>query len=249
MGTLGCRDDWRPLRHFRILLPCQVIPGWISSESRVSWKALCFLSPPVPIHTEMQRTQPHQTPGCRVLSKWSTSKPSICWETSSAVRPRQTSVFRAMRVRWGELLCWGTQDSQMQLVELREPRELLAVPTSNAPDKVPAPLEPPGHRTLSDTAGNIPHTSPGSCCCPSRVLLSFRGSGARIFGLDSRQDPSSWLYLDSRNIPGVGLCLGAVEHMTLRESIWCNGERGARQGMELTLLCLPCEQQDPDSRL
>lgn len=106
----------------------------------------------------------------------------------------------------------------MQLVELRKLQELLAVHTSNAPDEIPAPLQPPGHRTLSDTAGNIPQTSPGSCCSSSRALLSLRGSGARIFGLDSRQDPSSRLYLGSRNIPGTGFCLGAVELMTLRES-------------------------------
>lgn len=127
----------------------------------------------------------------------------------------------------------------MQLLELREPQELLAVHTNNTPDEILAPLEPPGHRTLGDTAGNIPQVSPSSCCHSSRILLSLRGSGVQIFGLDCRQDPSSQLYLGSRNIPGTGLCLQAVELLTLRESMWCHGERGAGQGTELTLLCLP----------
>lgn len=108
----------------------------------------------VPIHTEIQHIQPHQTSGA-VLSKCLKFQPNICWETSSAPRPRQTSVFRAMRVRWGELLCWGTRDSQMLWGSLRSslqctPATLLINP---CPSGATRAQKPRWH------CWNIPHPS------------------------------------------------------------------------------------------
>lgn len=145
-------------------VPCQgskqVIARWIRREIMGGFGKHIVRFPPVcwectvPIHREIQClcVPLYQTTGCRMLSKLLQFKPNICSETSSAVRPRQTSVIMAMRVRWGKLLCWGIQNLQMQLVELRETHELNAAHTNDASDKVPVHLDSLVHKLWPESS-------------------------------------------------------------------------------------------------
>ena len=163
MGIFSRRDDSWPLWHLGSGFPVKVASRLYldGSEARagflgkhvVHFPPICWECT-VPIHIEIQClcVQLYQTTSCRILSKLLKFKPNICSETSSAVRPRQTSVIMAMRVRWGKLLCWGIQNLQMQLAELKETHELNAVHTNNASDKVTVHLDSLVHKLWPESS-------------------------------------------------------------------------------------------------
>lgn len=160
----------------------------------------------VPILMEIQHIQPHRSPGCREISEWLQRKANICWETSSAPRPRQTSVFRAMRVRWGEHsalpdAAHGAEEFLAVIKSQRKSTESLVTVLETLP---------------------TPHQE---LCWVWEVLE------CSYLVWNSRQD----LNLGCRNIPGAAARLRAVELMTLRECRAAGGE-GSRAQKSLCFL-------------